>query len=78
MELPRDFMSRANELFAQGEARANEGQRIVVGAGRWLRMAYNSLVAVYGRKLAERPFLFANDMNEAQRLLTLNPECIKL
>ncbi len=67
--LPRDFMSRAKDIFAQGEARANEGQRIVIGAGRWLRLAYSSLVTVYGQELAQRPFLFANDLDEAQRLL---------
>ena len=67
--LPSDFLSRAKDIFAQGEARANEGQRVVVGAGRLLRMAYKSLVAVYGQHLAERPFLFANDIDEAQRLL---------
>ena len=71
--LPGDFLTRAKDIFAQGEARANEGQRIVIGAGRLLRMAYGSLVAVYGQQLAERPFLFANDLEEAQRLLTSTP-----
>jgi hypothetical protein len=67
--LPGDFLSRAKDLFGQGEARANEGQRVVIGAGRLLRMAYKSLLAVYGQHLEGRPFLFANDLDEARQLL---------
>ena len=28
--IPGDFISRAGELFAQGDARSNEGQKIVI------------------------------------------------
>ena len=68
--LPRDFLSAANELFARGEARSNEGLRIVVGAGLLLRTAYQSLMALYGRQLENRPFLFASSLDEAQTLIT--------
>lgn len=68
--VPGDFMSVAGDIFSQGEARANEGQRVVVGAGMLIRAAYRGLLAVYGGHLAERPFLFAANLEEAQHLLT--------
>jgi hypothetical protein len=67
--IPSDFLAAAGDIFAQGEARANEGKRIVIGAGMLIRAAYHSLQAVYGSKLAERPFLFAGSMDEAHRLI---------
>ncbi len=67
--VPGDFMSVAGDIFAQGEARANEGQRVVVGAGMLLRAAYRGLLAVYGGQLAERPFLFAASLDEARQML---------
>lgn len=67
--IPRDFMARAGDLFAQGEARANEGQKVVIGAGGLIRMAYKGFLAVYGNKLENRPFVFADDMPSARALL---------
>lgn len=66
---PFDFMQVAGELFASGDARHNEGLRIVVGANWLLRSAYNTLSKLYGSKLAERPILFADTLNEARALL---------
>ena len=71
--LPRDFMSVANQLLATGEARANEGLRVVVGASALMRAAYRSLLTVYGAQLQHRPFLFAADLDEAHRLATMHP-----
>ncbi len=67
--IPGDFLKAAGQLFAQGEARSNEGQRVIVGAGRLIRAAYHSLTAVYGAQLADRPFLFASSLDEALRLV---------
>lgn len=67
--LPADFMRVAGELFEGGEARANEGQKVIVGAGRLLQMAYNGFLKVYGHRLKNRPFHFAGNMDEAQALL---------
>jgi hypothetical protein len=69
--LPRDFMQVAGELLAQGEARPNEGHRIIVGAGRLMRAAYSGLRRVYA--LDSRPLLFAGDIHEAQQLIAANP-----
>ena len=67
--IPGDFISRAGELFSQGEARANEGQKIVVGAGTLMRMAYKAFLKVYGSKLEGRPFIFADNLDDARAML---------
>jgi hypothetical protein len=69
--LPSDFMSAAGELFAQGDARPNEGKKIVVGAGTLIRAAYNGFTAVYGRQLQGRPFTFARSLDEARNITTI-------
>jgi hypothetical protein len=67
--LPRDFITVAGDLFAQGQPRANEGQLVVVGAGIMMRAAYRGLLNIYGTQLQNRPFLFASSPEEAQTLL---------
>ncbi len=67
--LPRDFMTRAGDIFAQGDARPNEGQKVVVGASWLIRSAYNGFRAVYGSQLQGRPFIFADSPEDAQGLL---------
>jgi hypothetical protein len=67
--LPGDFITRAGELFAQGEARSNEGQKIVIGAGGLIRVAYNTFLMVYGQQLEGRPFSFAGSLDEARAML---------
>lgn len=64
--LPGDFISRAGELFAQGDARPNEGRKIVIGAGPLIRIAYNTFLKVYGQRLNGRAFEFANNLDEAR------------
>jgi len=67
--IPGDFMSMAGDIFASGDARSNEGKRVVIGAGTLIRFAYSGVLAVYGHKLANRPFLFASDRDEAYELI---------
>jgi hypothetical protein len=67
--LPGDFITRAGELFAQGNARSNEGQKIVIGAGTLIRIAYKGFLKVYGNKLESRPFIFADNLDEARTML---------
>jgi len=71
--IPGDFISRAGELFAQGEARSNEGQKIVIGAGTLMRMAYKGFLKVYGSKLEGRPFIFADNLDTARAMLSASP-----
>lgn len=67
--IPGDFITRAGELFAQGEARSNEGQKVVVGAGALIRMAYKGFLRVYGSRMEGRPFIFADSVEAARELL---------
>ncbi len=67
--IPRDFLRVAQDLFDQGDARPNEGQRIVIGAGPLARAAYQGLRSVYGAQLAERPIRFADDLDQARQML---------
>ncbi len=70
--LPGDFISRAGELFAQGNARTNEGQKIVIGAGTLIKIAYKGFLKVYGNKLEGRPFIFADDLDSARTMLAIS------
>jgi hypothetical protein len=67
--IPHDFMNVAGDVFASGDARDNEGQKIVVGAGWLIQTAYGTFLKVYGSHLKNRPFLFASSMDEAQTML---------
>lgn len=67
--LPRDFMKVAGDVFDSGEARANEGYKIVVGASGLIQFAYNGFVKVYGHKLQNRPFQFASSLEAAYTML---------
>lgn len=67
--IPGDFLRVAGDVFASGEARANEGQRLVVGAGALIRAGYSTLAHVYGGSLRARPFRFVNSLAEAYALL---------
>lgn len=68
--IPTDFITVAGDVFSKGEARANEGRRIVVGAGWLMRAAYSTFLGVYSHKLQSRPFQFASSMQEAQSMLS--------
>lgn len=67
--IPGDFLRVAGDVFASGSPRANEGRRIVVGAGALIRAGYNTLARVYGGELRARPFHFTNSLDEAHSLL---------
>ena len=67
--IPSDFMKVAGDVFASGDARANEGQKIVVGANRLIQMAYGAFQKVYGHQLKDRPFQFAPSLAAAYAML---------
>ena len=67
--LPRDFMRVAGDIFDSGDARANEGQKIVVGANSLIQFAYKGFLKVYGNQLQDRPFQFAPSLEAAYSLL---------
>lgn len=67
--LPRDFSGVIGELLKQGEARSNEGRRVVVGANFMLRTVFASVQSLYGRQLKDRAFQFADTPEQAHKLL---------
>ncbi len=67
--IPSDFITRAGELFSQGDARANEGQKIIIGANTLVRIAYKGFLKIYGSKMESRPFKFADSLESARQLL---------
>jgi hypothetical protein len=67
--LPGDFINRAGKLFDQGDARPNEGRKIIIGANGLIRLAYGAFLSVYGNQMAGRPLEFAADVEAAHHLL---------
>lgn len=67
--IPKDFMTAAKNLLANPEPRGNEGRRIVVGAGKMMRTAYNTIQKTFGEKLVGRELLFADDLTQARAIL---------
>ncbi|MBN8620158.1 MAG: hypothetical protein J0L63_14715 [Anaerolineae bacterium] len=67
--VPADVITRAGNLFEQGEARTNEGQKVIVGAGMLIQAAYRAFLKVYGTQMAGRPFQFADSPEAARQML---------
>jgi hypothetical protein len=67
--MPSDFMGMARVLLADGEARGNEGRRVVVGASALFRQGYNAVKAAFRSKLEGREISFAADRDEARAIL---------
>lgn len=68
-KLPNDFMSAANNLLANPQPRANEGNRIIVGATNIVKTGYQTLVKTFGEKLVGREVMFATNLPEARAML---------
>jgi len=67
--LPSDFMGMARLLLAEGEARANEGRRVIIGASMLFRQGYNAVKAAFRGKLEGREISFAADRSEGRAIL---------
>jgi len=67
--LPKDFLSAAKNLLANPEGRPNEGSRVVIGAGKVIRTAYQTVQKTFGEKLVGREIVFAEDLPQARSLL---------
>lgn len=67
--LPKDFLNAAKNLLANPEGRPNEGSRVVIGAGKVIRTAYQTLQKTFGEKLVGREIVFAEDIPQARSLL---------
>lgn len=68
-KVPTDFLNMAKALLANPTPRANEGQRVIVGAGNWIKQGYALIKKAFGDKLQGREVLFAPDLDTARAIL---------
>ncbi len=67
--IPSDILSLARDLLAAGEARPNEGARVVVGANGAIRTGYQMLQKTLLSAVQGREVLFADSLADARAIL---------
>ena len=67
--IPGDIWTRAKDLLAAGEARPNEGARVVVGANGALRTIYQTLQRAMQSDVSQREVLFADSLSDARAII---------
>ncbi len=67
--IPSDILSLAKDLLSTGEARPNEGARVVVGANGAMRTAYQMLQKTLLSAVEGREVLFAASLADARAIL---------
>lgn len=67
--IPSDILSLARDLLSAGEARPNEGARVVVGANGAMRTAYQMLQKTLLSAVEGREVLFAASLADARAIL---------
>ena len=67
--IPRDILTGAKNLLASGEARPNEGARVVVGANGALRTIYQTLQKTLNNDVNGREVLFADSLTDARAII---------
>ena len=67
--IPRDVLTAAKTLLASGEARPNEGARVVVGANGALKTIYQTLQKTFNNAVEGREVLFAPSLADARAIL---------
>lgn len=67
--IPKNFLSVAGDLLDQGEARPNEGGKVVIGANFLVKTAYRGFQSLYKNKLQNRPIHFADTIEAARQVL---------
>jgi hypothetical protein len=67
--IPRDVLTGAKNLLASGEARPNEGARVVVGANGALRTIYQTIQKTFNNGVEEREVLFAPSLSDARAII---------
>lgn len=67
--IPSDILSLAKDLLSTGEARPNEGARVVVGANGAIRTAYQMLQKTLLSAVEGREVLFAASLADARAIL---------
>ena len=67
--IPGDILNLAKDLLSTGEARPNEGARVVVGANGAIRAAYQMLQKTLLSAVEGREALFASSLQDARAIL---------
>ena len=67
--IPRDVLNAAKTLLASGEARPNEGARVVVGANGALKTIYQTIQKTFNSAVEGREVLFAPNIADARAIL---------
>lgn len=68
-QIPKDFMTAARSLLSNPVPRQNEGNRIIVGANKFIRSGYAAVKKTFGDRLVDRDLLFAHDLRDARSIL---------
>ena len=67
--IPRDVLTAAKTLLASGDARPNEGARVVVGANGAIRTIYQTIQMTFNSAVEGREVLFAPNMADARAIV---------
>ena len=67
--IPKDIFSAAKTLLDSGEARPNEGARVVVGANGALKTIYQTIHKTFNSAMDGREILFAASLADARAII---------
>lgn len=67
--IPKDIFSAAKTLLDSGEARPNEGVRVVVGANGALKTIYQTIHKTFNSAMDGREILFAASLADARAII---------
>ena len=67
--IPKDIFSAAKTLLDSGEARPNEGVRVVVGANGTLKTIYQTIQKTFNSAMDGREILFAASLADARAII---------
>lgn len=67
--IPKDILTAARTLLETGEARPNEGARVVVGANGALKTIYQTFQKSFNRAIEGREVLFAANLSDARAII---------
>ena len=67
--IPKDIVNAAKTLLASGEARPNEGARVVVGANGAMKTIYQAIQKTVSSTSSGREILFAPSISDARAII---------
>ena len=67
--IPKDVFTAAKTLLDSGEARPNEGARVVVGANGAIRTIYQTIQKTFNSAVQGREVLFAANLSDARAII---------